>query len=155
VVRPPRAEWDPLAISTEMLYHLAEFAGDRGRNDENLLMASDERPCTSQSPMAGDVYFFVAHQERTKDQQLTTGRSGRQRPRTTKHHMCKRSADMANVLPRERIVRNFIGCLTIGGRQQHQSKEVGVIIHGRWRKIRIIRGNGVVIAIVSNWVNVG
>jgi hypothetical protein len=121
LVRHPRAEWDPLAISTEMLDHFAELTGNRGRNDENLLMASDERPCTSQSPMAGDVYFFVARHERTKDQQLTPGRSGRQRPRTTKNHMRKRPTDMANVLPRERIMRNFVGCLTIDGRQQHQT----------------------------------
>jgi hypothetical protein len=155
MVRHPCAEGNSLAISTEMLDHFPEFANNRRRNDENLLVASDKRPRTSQSPMASDYGFFVARQERTKDQQLTSGRFGRQRSGTTKNHMSKRPADMSNILPRERVMGHFIGRLAIDGGQQHQTKEVCIIIHGKWRNIRIIRGVAVVISVGSFWVDVG
>jgi hypothetical protein len=138
-----------------MLNHFPEFASNRRRNDENLLMASDERPCASQSPMTGDIRFFVARQERTKDQQLTSGSFSRKSPGTTKNHMCKRSTDMANVLPRERIMGHFIGRLAIDGGQQHQAKEVKIIIHGRWKNNGSIRGVRVVLMMIIFWVNAG
>jgi hypothetical protein len=105
--------------------------------------------------MTGDVHFFVARQERTKDQQLTTRRSCRKGAGSTENHMSECPGDMANVLPRERIMGNFVGRLTINGGEQHQSKKVVIVIHALWDILGIILGRRIVAVIGFIGADVG
>jgi ABC-type sulfate transport system permease component len=63
--------------------------------------------------------------------------------------------NMAYVLSWERVMGNFVSCLTINGSQQHQPEKVKIILHNRWRNNGNIRGVRVVILMYIFWVNVG
>jgi hypothetical protein len=93
--------------------------------------------------MTGDVHFFVARQERTKDQQLTTRRSCRKGAGSTENHMSERPGDMANVLPRERVMGDFIGRLSVDRGKQHQSEKVVIIVHALRNMFGIVLGWGI------------
>ena len=69
--------------------------------------------------------------------------------------MSERPADMANVLPRERVMGDFIGRFSVDCGKQHQSKKVVIIIHALWNILGIVLGRRIVAVIGIIGPNVG
>ena len=69
--------------------------------------------------------------------------------------MSERPGDMANVLPRERVMGDFIGRLSVDRGKQHQSEKLVIIVHALWNILRIVLGRRIVAVIGIVGANAG